>query len=57
MKNKKSSMKNIGLVCDRGSKLSKIDNIFIADSIIDLHLVGGGSYVFPLYLIQRIGNE
>lgn len=53
----KSSMKNIGLVCDRGSKLSKIDNIFIADSIIDLHLVGGGSYVFPLYLTQRIGNE
>ncbi|WP_110505283.1 type ISP restriction/modification enzyme [Helicobacter cinaedi] len=47
-------MKNIGLVCDRGSKLSQIDNIFITDSIIDLHLVGSGSYVFPLYLTQRI---
>nr|WP_233705423.1 type ISP restriction/modification enzyme [Helicobacter cinaedi] len=45
-----SLMKNIGLVCDRGSKLSQIDNIFITDSIIDLHLVGSGSYVFPLYL-------
>ncbi|WP_295739162.1 type ISP restriction/modification enzyme [uncultured Helicobacter sp.] len=49
-----SLMKNIGLVCDRGSKLSHIDNIFITDSIIDLHLVGSGSYVFPLYLTQRI---
>ena len=49
-----SLMKNIGLVCDRGSKLSQIDNIFITDSIIDLHLVGSGSYVFPLYLTQRI---
>lgn len=50
-------MKNIGLVCDRGSKLSHIDNIFITVSIIDFHLVGSGSYVFPLYLTQRIGNE
>lgn len=49
-----SFMKNIGLVCDRGSKLSQIDNIFITDSIIDKHLVGSGSYVFPLYLTQRI---
>ncbi|GAB0172917.1 N-6 DNA methylase [Helicobacter trogontum] len=49
-----SLMKNIGLVCDRGSKLSQIDNIFITDSIIDFHLVGSGSYVFPLYLTQRI---
>ncbi|QOQ91653.1 adenine specific DNA methyltransferase [Helicobacter cinaedi] len=52
--NKGSLMKNIGLVCDRGSKLSQIDNIFITDSIVDLHLVGSGSYVFPLYLTQRI---
>ena len=50
-------MKNIGLVCDRGSKLSQIDNIFITDSIIDKHLVGSGSYVFPLYLTQRINDE
>ncbi|WP_104717974.1 adenine specific DNA methyltransferase [Helicobacter trogontum] len=50
-------MKNIGLVCDRGSKLSHIDNIFITDSIVDKHLVGSGSYVFPLYLTQRINDE
>lgn len=43
-------MQNLGLVCDRGCKLQKIDNIFITDSIIDFHLVGGGSYVFPLYI-------
>ncbi|MGI0439575.1 type ISP restriction/modification enzyme [Helicobacter himalayensis] len=41
---------NMGLVCDRGSKLQEINNIFITQSIIDLHLVGSGSYVFPLYL-------
>ncbi|MGI0406429.1 hypothetical protein ACRE1U_03865 [Helicobacter himalayensis] len=41
---------NMGLVCDRGSKLQEINNIFITQSIIDLHLVGSGSHVFPLYL-------
>lgn len=40
----------LGLVCDRGSKLSAIDNIFITHEIIDLHLVGSGSHVFPLYV-------
>lgn len=46
-------MQNIGLVCDRGCKLNKIDNIFITQNIIDLHLVGSGSYVFPLYLYDK----
>ncbi|TXE88116.1 N-6 DNA methylase [Campylobacter volucris] len=41
---------NIGLICDRGTKLDNISNIFISDTIIDLHLVGSGSYIFPLYL-------
>lgn len=41
---------NIGLVCDRGSKLKEISNIFISDNLIDLHLVGSGSYIFPLYI-------
>ncbi|EKE5491735.1 N-6 DNA methylase [Campylobacter jejuni] len=41
---------NIGLICDRGTKLNNIDNIFISSKIIDLHLVGSGSYVSPLYL-------
>ncbi|STQ86355.1 adenine specific DNA methyltransferase [Helicobacter muridarum] len=48
---------NIGLVCDRGCKLQEIDNIFITQNIIDLHLVGGGSYVFPLYINERVRNE
>ena len=50
---KEDSMQNIGLVCDRGCKLNKIDNIFITQNIIDLHLVGSGSYVFPLYLYDK----
>ncbi|MCR6578538.1 DNA methyltransferase [Campylobacter insulaenigrae] len=41
---------NMGLICDRGTKLNNIDNIFISNKIIDLHLVGSGSYIFPLYL-------
>ncbi|ECQ4344614.1 TPA: DNA methyltransferase [Campylobacter jejuni] len=41
---------NIGLICDRGTKLNNIDNIFISSKIIDLHLVGSGSYISPLYL-------
>lgn len=41
---------NIGLVCDKGAKLQEIDNIFITQNIIDLHLVGSGSYVFPLFI-------
>lgn len=46
----KGTSMNLGLVCDRGSKLQEINNIFIVDSIIDKHLVGAGSYVFPLYI-------
>ena len=46
-------MQNLGLVCDRGSKLAQIDNIFISQDIIDLHLVGSGSYIFPLYLKNK----
>lgn len=42
--------KNIGLVCYRGCNVNGLNNIFIADGLIDLHLVGGGSNVFPLYL-------
>lgn len=48
---------NIGLVCDRGCKLQEINNIFITQNIIDLHLVGSGSYVFPLYINERVRNE
>lgn len=48
---------NIGLVCDRGCKLQEMNNIFITQNIIDLHLVGSGSYVFPLYINERVRNE
>lgn len=41
---------NIALVCDRGCKLQSIDNVFVSEHIIDLHLVGSGSYIFPLYV-------
>ncbi|MGX2982892.1 type ISP restriction/modification enzyme [Helicobacter sp. 23-1045] len=46
---------NVGLVCDRGCKLQQIDNIFVANNVIDLHLTGSGSYIYPLYL--KIENE
>lgn len=42
----------LGLVCDRGCKLQKVDNFFVSANIIDLHLVGSGSYIFPLYINQ-----
>lgn len=48
---------NIGLVCDRGCKLQEMNNIFITQNIIDLHLVGSGSYVFPLYINEGVRNE
>ena len=41
---------NIGLICDRGTKLKEISNIFISNNLIDFHLVGSSSYIFPLYL-------
>lgn len=48
---------NIGLICDRGTKLNNIDNIFISNKIIDLHLVGSGSYIYPLYLYPTTRNK
>ena len=48
---------NLGLICDRGCKLQTIDNIFIADMLIDLHLVGSGSYLFPLYLYETESSK
>ena len=49
---KQMLQENIGLVCDRGSKLKEVSNFFIANTLIDLHLVGSGSYIFPLYLYE-----
>ena len=41
-----------GLVCDGGCKLDSIDGFFITGDPIDLHLVGSGSYVMPLYIYK-----
>ena len=41
---------NLGLVSYRCCGVNGLDNVFIADSLIDLHLVGSGSQIFPLYL-------
>lgn len=54
---KRLPMKNIALVCDRGSKLQEIDNFFISENIIDIHLVGSGSYAFPLYLYNTYNTR
>ncbi len=48
---------NVGLVCDRGCKLQTIDNIFVVDMLMDLHLVGSGSYLFPLYLYETQSSK
>ncbi len=40
---------NLALVCDRGSKVSPISNLFVIDMLCDLHLNGSGSYAFLLY--------
>ncbi|GAA7372275.1 hypothetical protein ID0623_01580 [Helicobacter pylori] len=40
---------NLALVCDRGSKVSPISNVFVTSKLCDLHLNGSGSYAFLLY--------
>ena len=47
---------NIGLVCYRTCG-GIVDNIFIANSLIDLHLVGSGSNIFPLYNDSLASSE
>ena len=49
---------NLGLVCYRTCGASGLDNIFVSNGIIDLHFVGSGSQIFPLYLYptQRAKN-
>ncbi|MDL0081017.1 type ISP restriction/modification enzyme [Helicobacter zhangjianzhongii] len=48
---------NIGLVCYRNCGVNGLDNIFIANGLIDLHLVGSGSNIFPLYTKDSSRNE
>ncbi len=45
---------NLALICDRGSKVSLISNLFVANMLCDLHVNGSGSYAFLLY---RLGSK
>ncbi|GAA7537038.1 hypothetical protein MMM125_10020 [Helicobacter pylori] len=45
---------NLALICDRGSKVSPISNLFVTNMLGDLHVNGSGSYAFLLY---RLGSK
>ncbi|WQX36065.1 DNA methyltransferase [Helicobacter pylori] len=47
-----SALSNLALVCDRGSKVSPISNVFATGMLCDLHLNGSGSYAFLLYCLK-----
>ncbi|TPH46155.1 DNA methyltransferase [Helicobacter pylori] len=49
-----SALSNLALVCDRGSKVSPISNVFVTSMLGDLHVNGSGSYAFLLY---RLGSK
>ncbi|MGL2491193.1 type ISP restriction/modification enzyme, partial [Helicobacter pylori] len=49
-----SALSNLALVCDRGSKVSPISNVFVTNMLGDLHVNGSGSYAFLLY---RLGSK
>ncbi|NHB31051.1 DNA methyltransferase [Helicobacter pylori] len=44
-----SALSNLALICDRGSKVSPISNLFVTGMLCDLHVNGSGSYAFLLY--------
>ncbi|MGH1583465.1 adenine specific DNA methyltransferase 2 domain protein [Helicobacter pylori] len=43
---------NLALICDRGSKVSPISNLFVTNMLCDLHVNGSGSYAFLLYRLK-----
>ncbi|GAA8126377.1 hypothetical protein HpKG106_12870 [Helicobacter pylori] len=47
-----SALSNLALVCDRGSKVSPISNLFVTGMLCDLHVNGSGSYAFLLYRLK-----
>ncbi|GAA9571856.1 hypothetical protein UBN67_02260 [Helicobacter pylori] len=49
-----SALSNLALICDRGSKISPISNLFVTNMLCDLHVNGLGSYAFLLY---RLGSK
>ncbi|GAA8769713.1 hypothetical protein BTM120_04900 [Helicobacter pylori] len=44
-----SALSNLALICDRGSKVSPISNLFVTNMLCHLHVNGSGSYAFLLY--------
>ncbi|WP_342370055.1 DNA methyltransferase [Helicobacter pylori] len=46
-----SALPNLALICDRGSKVSLISNLFVTNMLCDLHVNGSGSYAFLLYCL------
>ncbi len=47
-----SVLPNLALVCDRGSKVSPISNVFVTNMLCDLHVNGSESYAFLLYRLE-----
>ncbi|WRE34519.1 N-6 DNA methylase [Helicobacter pylori] len=47
-----SASPNLALICDRGSKVSPISNVFVTNMLGDLHVNGSGSYAFLLYRLE-----
>ncbi|MCQ2664002.1 N-6 DNA methylase [Helicobacter pylori] len=47
-----SALSNLALICDRGSKVSPISNVFVTGMLCDLHVNGSGSYAFLLYRLK-----
>ncbi len=47
-----SALPNLALICDRGSKVSPISNVFATNMLCDLHVNGSGSYAFLLYRLE-----
>ncbi len=44
-----SALPNLALICDRGSKVNPISNLFVTNMLCDLHVNGSGSHAFLLY--------
>ncbi len=47
-----SALPNLALICDRGSKVSPISNVFVTGMLCDLHVNGSGSYAFLLFKLK-----
>ncbi|MGL2703840.1 hypothetical protein ACQJ7M_03435 [Helicobacter pylori] len=47
-----SVLPNLALICDRGSKVSPISNVFVTNMLCDLHVNGSGSYAFLLFRLK-----